>query len=71
MNMNSNHTLIMLVCCLIPIAAFAAFYIFNIPANTVLLFALVLLCPLSHLLMMKYMWKGDMSHHEAHQHQAE
>lgn len=53
MNMNSRHTLVMLVCCLIPLAAFAAMFVFNVPADNVLLFALVLLCPLSHLLMMK------------------
>jgi uncharacterized membrane protein len=68
MNMNSKHTLVMLMCCLIPVAAFAAFYIFDIPANIVLLFALVILCPLSHLLMMNYTGKRNTGHHEAHQH---
>ena len=67
MNMNPKHILIMLVCCLIPVTAFAAFFIFNVPFNTVLLFALVLMCPLSHLLMMKYMWNADTAHDEAHQ----
>lgn len=67
MNMNPKHTLIMLVCCLVPVTAFAAFFIFNIPLNMVLLFALVVLCPLSHLLLMKYMWNADADHHEAHQ----
>ena len=68
MNMNSKHTLVMLLCCLIPIAAFTAIFVFKIPANNVLLFGLVLLCPLSHLLMMKHMLSADNSHHEAHQH---
>lgn len=67
MNMNPKHTLIMLVCCLIPVTAFAAFFVFNVPLNTVLLFALVLLCPLSHLLVMKYMWNADTAHEEGHQ----
>ena len=67
MNMNPKHTLIMLVCCLIPVTAFAAFFFFNVPLNTVLLFALVLLCPLSHLLLMKYMWNAGAAHDEAHQ----
>lgn len=66
MNINPKHTLVMLICCVIPVTAFAAFFIFNVPLNTVLLFALVLLCPLSHLLMMKYMWNADASHDEAH-----
>lgn len=53
--MNRKHLWIMLACCLIPIAALAAIYLFNVPVNSVLLFALILFCPLSHLLMMKYM----------------
>jgi hypothetical protein len=71
MNMNSRHTLIMLVCCLIPLAAFAALFVFNVPVDNVLLFTLVLLCPLSHLLMMKSMLNVDDAHHDAHQHIAE
>lgn len=67
MNMNPKHTLVMLVCCLIPVTAFAAFFVFNVPINNVLLFALVLLCPLSHLLMIKYMLNADDVHREAHQ----
>ncbi|MCA0454004.1 MAG: DUF2933 domain-containing protein [Chloroflexi bacterium] len=71
MNMNPKHTLVMLVCCLIPIAAFTAIFVFNAPINNVLLFGLVLLCPLSHLLMMKNMLKAEDSHREAHQHSIE
>jgi hypothetical protein len=52
----------MLVCCLIPIAALAAIYLFNISINSVLLFSLVLFCPLSHLLMMKYMGHDHQNH---------
>ena len=55
MNMNKKHVLIMLACCLLPIAAFAVVSIFRIPLNTVLYSAMILLCPLSHLLMMKFM----------------
>lgn len=53
----------MMVCCLIPIGALAALFIFNVPLNTVLFAGLILLCPLSHLLMMKFM-----PHNEAHEH---
>ena len=59
--MKKSHLLIMLLCCLIPITALAAIYLFNVPVNSVLLFGLILLCPISHLLMMKFM--GPEHHH--------
>lgn len=50
--MTKKQMLLMLVCCLVPIVGALALFVFNVPLNKVLLFALVLFCPLSHILMM-------------------
>ena len=62
--MNKKRTLIMLACCLVPIAALGLFALFNIPLNKLYLGAMILICPLSHLLMMKFMGHE----HNEHQH---
>ena len=53
--MSKKHMLIMLACCLLPVAGFALIALFKVPFNTVLWGAMLLICPLSHLLMMKFM----------------
>ncbi len=53
--MKKSHMWIMLLCCLIPIIGIAAVYLFKVPVSNVVFYAMILLCPLSHILMMKYM----------------
>jgi hypothetical protein len=62
--MGKKHILIMLACCLIPLFALTAIILLKIPVRTVVLAGLALLCPISHLLMMKYMGH---EHGEMHQ----
>ena len=70
--MKKSHIWMMLACCLIPIAGLAAVYLFNIPVSKVIFAGLMLICPLSHLLMMKFMGHehGSSEQHTEHQHHA-
>jgi hypothetical protein len=45
---------VMIIGCLLPLVVLGAIYFFNLPLNIVLVGALSLICPLSHLLMMRY-----------------
>ncbi len=62
--MKGKHALIMVLCCLIPMAALVAITVFRIPTNTVITTGIVLLCPAMHLLMMRGMG-GDHDHGNA------
>lgn len=57
--MNSKHTFIMLLCCLVPLAAFFLVSVLGIPLNSLATFALILMCPLMHILMMRGMGGHD------------
>lgn len=61
--MNKKHVLLMAACCLIPIAGFALVSLFNIPLKSVFFYAMILICPLSHILMMKFMGHGSEHQH--------
>ena len=47
------HMWLMLLCCIVPIALFAAVATFGIPFSGVLSFAVFLLCPLMMVFMMR------------------
>ncbi|MHB0869379.1 MAG: DUF2933 domain-containing protein [Chloroflexota bacterium] len=51
----NRHMMIMLLCCLIPMGAVFAVTILGIPLSSLGTVALVLLCPLLHIFMMKGM----------------
>lgn len=46
----SRRRWITLLFCVAPLAVLAAVFVFGVPLNQVLLWALILLCPMSHLL---------------------
>jgi len=60
--MSKKHTILMLLCCLVGMGAAAAVLFFGIPVNRVFTVLLILLCPVSHLLMMKFMMKSGHEH---------
>jgi hypothetical protein len=60
--MSKKHTILMLLCCVVGMGAAAAILFFGIPVNRVFTALMILLCPLSHLLMMNFMMKGGHDH---------
>ena len=53
----SHHTLMMVLCCLIPIVILGILWIAGVSQN-ILSFGILLLCPIMHLVMMKNMKHG-------------
>ncbi len=53
--MKKSHMWMMILCCLIPVVGLISVYFFKVPLSSVLLYGMILLCPLSHILMMKFM----------------
>ncbi|MFZ3058132.1 MAG: DUF2933 domain-containing protein [Candidatus Methanoperedens sp.] len=52
-----KHTLMMVLCCLIPLVLLGILWIAGVSQN-ILSFGIILLCPVMHLLMMKNMKHG-------------
>ena len=57
--MEKRHLVVMVLCCLIPIAAVAAVFLFKIPVSAPVLAVLFLLCPLSHIGLMWVLMSGN------------
>lgn len=51
--MSRKHALLMVLGCVLPMAALAAIFLFQVQVSTLLLVAILLLCPLLHLFMMR------------------
>lgn len=62
--MSKKHILIMLTCCLVPVAALAAIFLFKIPVSTGVLAGVVFHCLLSYLLTMHYMGHEQVNVHQ-------
>lgn len=62
----TKHALLMLACCLIPLAVLGVVLVSGISLGGYLPFAIMLLCPLLHVLMMRGMGHD----HSAHDHQS-
>ncbi|WP_219857089.1 DUF2933 domain-containing protein [Candidatus Hakubella thermalkaliphila] len=60
--MSNKHLVFMILCCLIPVALFVGLLVFGIPMSSLIFFALILLCPLAHIFLMRGMGHGG--HHE-------
>ncbi len=63
----SKHTLIMVLCCLIPLVALGILWAIGV-SESYLIFGVILLCPLLHIFMMRGRHKegGEGGGHHAH-----
>jgi uncharacterized membrane protein len=67
--MKKSHMWLMLLCCLIPVVGILLVSVFKVPLNNVLFYGMILLCPLSHILMMKFMGHNHSSSEQHSQHE--
>jgi len=64
--MGKKHLILMILCCVVPMGVFFVLFALGIPLNRLFLFAMILLCPLSHIFMMR-----GMKHHGQDDHASE
>ena len=68
---NRLHALLMLLCCLVPVAFVAAIYVLKVPVSSALGWGLALVCPLSMGAMMAFMQRHQEAEHSEHPHPIE
>ena len=64
--MSKKHLILMILGCAVPMAVIFILFIIGIPLNKILLFGLILICPLSHIFMMKMMMNHGEDNHNNH-----
>lgn len=64
--MNKKHIILMVLGCVVPIVIIFILFTIGIPLNNLLLFAIILICPLSHIFMMKMMMNHGNNNHINH-----
>lgn len=62
--MKNRHTLLMLICCLLPLLGFGVAWLLGVPLGTLGIVLLFLFCPLSHIFMMRGMGKKHDAEHD-------
>ena len=60
--MSKKHLILMILGCAVPITAISILFTIGIPLNKILLFGIILICPLSHIFMMRMMNHGNDTH---------
>ncbi len=64
--MSKMHKVLMVACSLIGIGAVVAVFAFGVSFSTVFLGLMILVCPLSHFMMMRFMGHDHAGHTESH-----
>jgi amino acid transporter len=63
--LSNKHLILMILGCVIPMGLFFVLFILGVPLNKLLLFALIIICPLSHIFMMRTMMPHENAEHDS------